>query len=79
MENQSLQYLDPYSMLVISSKGELKRLYCPFKVQCIEPAAIYPMQTVLQVEKINLFPEDKIYYSIRGKPYPCSLFAIVDV
>jgi hypothetical protein len=52
------------------------RLHCPFKVRCIEPVAIYPAETVLQVEKVNLLPEDQIYYSIYGKPY--SIFVVRD-
>lgn len=79
MEKQSIQYLDPFSMLIIGENGKLMRLHCPFKVRCREPVTIYPAQTILQVEKVNLLPEDQIYYSICGKPFLSSLFEIVDV
>jgi hypothetical protein len=38
------RYCSPKSLLVITPKGTLIRIYCPFQVQCIE-----------QVEQLNEF------------------------
>ena len=27
--------IDPFSLLVVNSKGELKRIYCPFLARCM--------------------------------------------
>ena len=31
-----LQYEDPYSLLVITSHGNIKKLFCPFPVVCVK-------------------------------------------
>ncbi len=30
-----LQYEDPYSLLVITTSGDIKKLFCPFPVVCL--------------------------------------------
>jgi hypothetical protein len=78
MDRQQLQYLDPYSLLIVNQQGLLKRLHCPFRVICKESLGIYPARTFLQVERVNLIPDDEIYYLIEAKVYPSSLFQIYD-
>jgi hypothetical protein len=50
------RYCSPKSLLVITPKGKLIRIYCPFQVQCIEPVdqlkefGLYMVSSVLMTE-----------------------------
>ncbi len=79
MDNQQIQYLNPYSLLIVNYKGELKRLHCPFNVVCIEQIERYSVNTILQVQKISLFPEDRIFYLIEGRAYASTMFEISSI
>ncbi|WP_394995903.1 hypothetical protein [Emticicia sp.] len=37
--------IDPFSLLVVTSRGELRRIYCPFLARCM-----IPIQNLLQNE-----------------------------
>jgi hypothetical protein len=72
MDNYKLyKYINDKSILVITPKNELKRLYCPFPVKD-KNGNIY---NVMGIEMTNDFT---IIYLINGKHYLYKDFQIVE-
>ena len=69
-------FLDPYSIVVINQKGLLRKLYCPFRVLCIEPIDDITQNTWCYVTKVDTNKKDLIIYSINGKQVPFCHFQI---
>jgi len=63
------QFCDNSSILIINSKGLIRRLYTPFKVQCILPIEKIREGIWVYVEEIRSTPKDEIIYLIHGKEY----------
>lgn len=69
-------YLDPFSIMVVNQKGELRRLYCPFIViGRLNWEEIFE-DCQYKVEMVKLEPPSRILYVISGKTYTHSLFSI---
>ena len=65
------KYINEKSMLVITPKKELKRIYCPFPV-------IDCNNNLYNVTSIASGNDFKIYYLINGKHYIYSDFKIMN-
>lgn len=65
------------SILVIDKKGEIKRIYCPFKVVVILPVGGFQPGIELYVEAIKITPELKDVYIIEWKAYYPFYFKIL--
>jgi hypothetical protein len=72
------QFINNKSILVITKKGNLKRLYCPFAVYR-KPISHYrtKFRHHLIVDKIELNEDGKICYVINGKASVYSGFIIL--
>ena len=64
------------SILVLTHKGVIKRLYCPFLVRCIETNDGILENTVCYVDRIYDDPNDRILYMIGGNLFPYHFFLI---
>jgi hypothetical protein len=64
------KYINEKSMLVITPKNELKRMYCPFAVRCKNNK----LYNVTSIASGNDF---KTYYCINGKHYIYSNYRIM--
>lgn len=69
--------IDPFSLLLISHRGKLKRVYCPFKVRCSTPFGDLIMDKVYVVEMVKKDFERLIIYIISGRPYLHNYFEVV--
>lgn len=71
-----LKWISSDSLLVIDNGGNLRRLYCPFKVIClVNFPAIMKGQRV-SVEAIKLTVEIREVYIIKGTAYHIAFFMI---
>jgi hypothetical protein len=77
MENLTIpKHCDSGSVLLINEAGALKRLYCPFRVECVVDTGTFKRQMWLWVEKVASNSKDELIYWILGKPYLYSHFLI---
>lgn len=71
-----LQYLDPFSLLVVGQNGTLRRVYCPFYVICRFTESGFLQDQRVSVEMVRTITDSIIGYVIGGHVYPHDLFII---
>jgi len=71
-----LKWVSSDSMLVMGKDGELRRIYCPFKVICLVDFPNIVKGQKVSVEAIKMTIEVKEVYIIRGTPYHIAYFMI---
>ena len=64
------------SILVINSKGYIRELYCPFRVQCILAIDKIVVGTWVWVDKVTYSVNVVLLYHIHGNLYSFNHFAI---
>lgn len=69
--------IDPFSLLVVNPKGELKRIYCPFLVRCIIPIDKLIINQIYTVDMVKSEITEYIFFSLRGKSYLHTRFEIL--
>jgi hypothetical protein len=67
--SEMMQWIDPYSILVIEGERNLKRIYCPFRVIVVVPVGGLNAGDIalVQAAKVTLGLQD--VYIIEGKAY----------
>lgn len=68
--------IDPFSLLVVNPKGELRRIYCPFLVRCIIPIDDLILNQIYTVDMVSTDLSEHIFFSLRGKGYLYRRFEI---
>jgi len=71
-----IKYQDPKSLLVIGEHGQLRQLFVPFKVKCVQPLEHIPANTWVYVEAVFLHPRHRLIYWINQRLYPYDQFRI---
>lgn len=71
-----LQYCDPNSVLMVNSKGRMRKLYTPFMVLCIKDSGTLHANTKAYVQEVRSTPKDELVYIIAGTAYYHSCFRI---
>jgi hypothetical protein len=71
-----LKWVSSDSLLVIDGFGNLRRIYCPFKVICLVNFPDITKGEKLSVDAIKLTVEVKEVYIIRGTAYYIACFMI---
>ena len=73
MSNEDIEainkYCSPDSFLVVTFRGELIRLYCPFDVMVIQPIDIYRPGEKVKVSQVKMDSSLILVYIIKGKGY----------
>ena len=69
--------IDPFSLLVVNSRGELKRLHCPFLARCMIPDEGLIRNEVYVVEIVKAIISEEINFVISGKTYSHHRFQIL--
>lgn len=75
--NYTYQFCDANSILLISQKGKLRRLYTPFKVQCIDPVGKLTKGLSLFVDEVQSAQKDELVFVINDQAYYHSHFSIM--
>jgi hypothetical protein len=71
-----LKCISSDSLLVIDGKGEVRRIYCPFKVICLVNFPDIIKGQKVSVDAVKLAVEIKEVYIIRGTAYHIAYFMI---
>ena len=71
-----LKWVSSDSLLVIDGSGNLRRLYCPFKVICLINYPAISKGDKVSVDAIKLTVEVREVYIIRGIAYHITYFRI---
>lgn len=69
--------IDPFSLLVVNSQGELKRIYCPFLARCMIPISNLLQYEAYIIDMVKTETSEEIIFIIQGKPYLHSYFNIL--
>jgi len=77
MNGNSLQGFSAYSLLVVNPKGQMREIFCPFRVQCIKTVDYLCAGTWVYVDKLAAAPKARPLYRINGRWYACGSFAII--
>ena len=67
-KNYQINMIDPFSILVVNQKGELKRVYCPFLARCMIPIADLEQNQTYVIDMVKKELNKIIIYIINGKP-----------
>ena len=71
-----VQFVDPFTVLVINAKGHMRQLYTPFRVLCIQQAGHIPQNAWVYVDGVWQDKTDKLLYLVGGKLYPYWCFRL---
>ena len=77
MDEELNKLVSPESILIIDSKGVLRRLKCPFKVEYTLGDAVLVVGVIYMVQAVAIDEENIMVYFVRGKPYYYYLFLIL--
>lgn len=69
--------IDPFSLLVVNFKGELKRIYCPFLARCMIPINNLLEDEVYVIDMVKTETSEEIIFIIQGKSFLHSYFNIL--
>lgn len=69
--------IDPFSLLVVNSKGELKRIYCPFLARCMIPINNLLQNEAYVIDMVKTDLSEEIIFIIQGRQYLHSCFNIL--
>ena len=64
-----LAFCDPQCVIVITHDGRLLKIWCPFKVKCINPVDNIPLNSSLYVQEVRSTRQDQLVYVINGSAY----------
>ena len=76
MKNSRIVYYDSFSVAVINTKGQIRRVYCPFIVKCMKTVDDIQENSVVYVDQVFKDPDDLLNYLIGGNLYPFSFFRV---
>ena len=71
-----LKWISSDSLLVMDKSGNLRRLYCPFKVICLVNFPVISRGEKVSVDAIKLTVEVREVYIIKGTAYYIAYFWI---
>ena len=69
--------IDPFSLLVVNSMGELKRIYCPFLARCMIPVNNLKLNESYVIDMVKTDLSKEIIFIIQGKPFFHNFFNIL--
>jgi hypothetical protein len=76
MDPPEINYEDPSSLMLVVTKGKIKRLYTPFRVQVREDIGRYRTETWVYVEGIADHRKHRILFLISSFWYPYKFFKL---
>ena len=71
-----LKWVSSDSLLVIDKSGNIRRIYCPFKVICLVNFPAIMKGQKVSVEAVKLTVEIREVYIIKGTAYHIAFFMI---
>jgi hypothetical protein len=71
-----VQFVDPFTVLVINAKGFMRQVYCPFRVICIQQVGHIPPNTWIYMDGVWEDKTNRLLYLVSGKLYPYYCFRL---
>jgi hypothetical protein len=71
-----LKWVSSDSLLVVDKSGNIRRIYCPFKVICLVNFPAIMKGQKVSVEAVKLTLEIREVYYIKGTAYHIAFFMI---
>ncbi len=68
--------VDPYSIMAINKQGQIRKLYCPFRVLCIVSTDSIKQNSWCYVDQVAEDVTHLFVYFISKAQYPYSYFHI---
>ena len=65
-----IQFVDPFTVLVVNSKGFMRQVYTPFRVQCIQTVGAIPNNAWVYVDGVWQDKKNRLLYMVGNKLYP---------
>ena len=76
MEQFQIQFNDRYSILIISCKGILRKVQCPFKVSCYILIGSFEPGVEIYVSEVFSNTKGELMYMIMGRHYHYRYFRL---
>lgn len=76
MEDYRPHYIDAHSILIVTSTGSMRRLYCPFRVLCVQNIRKFKPGLHLWVAEVVTNTRGELIYMIYDAPFHYSYFRI---
>ncbi|HXD77949.1 MAG TPA: hypothetical protein VN616_09075 [Puia sp.] len=72
MDRQPVQirYVDPFTILVVNDKGQLRELHTPFRVQCLHSSGKVPQNAWVFVDGVWDEGRGRLFYLVGGTLHP---------
>jgi hypothetical protein len=67
--NLHFQYYNSNALVVVNTKGQIRTLYTPFRVKCIEAVGLIPRDAYVYVDEVLSNDQDQLQYVISGQQY----------
>lgn len=74
---QLFKYVESNSILVIDKAGNLRRIYCPFRVEVLQDMPPLKKGDIVYVEAVKMTIEIKEVYLIHGRAYYSVAFKVL--
>jgi len=71
-----VQFVDPFTVLVINAKGSMRQIFTPFRVQCILPTGQIPANAWVYVDGVWQDKKDRLLYLVGTSLYPYYYFRL---
>lgn len=76
MKNSRIVYYDSFSVAVINTKGQIRRVYCPFMVKCTSHLHNIQVNSNVYVEEVSSDAKGQLYYRVGILFYKYNNFQI---
>lgn len=71
------QYFNSNILLLINSKGKIRKLYTPFRVRVQGQESGLTVKTIVYVEEVLCNDKDELLFSILGEIYSYKYFELI--
>lgn len=76
MSPPHLNYIDPFSLLVVNPTGKIRQLFVPFKAQVILDTPNFPKNAWVFVEEVSPNNKHKLIYRVGENWWPYYVFRL---
>ena len=76
MDPPHVSYVDHHSILAINSKGKIKQLFVPFRVQVVQETDFLKVRSWVLVEEVQQHDHYLLLYRIANVWWPYYLFRL---
>lgn len=77
MGDYKVHYHDANTILIVNSKGSIRKLQTPFRVRCCKAVGQYKEGVFVYIDEVGTTKEDLLIYYVGDTPYYHHHFRIV--